>query len=277
MPAPPLAELQDRLRRVLSDPRGPGAAANGGRGGRGPVLSFIQEAPPLGREERLGIYANAYFVRLLEALGAVFPAVHRILGPADFGRLVADYLSRHPSRSPIIENAAEALPAFLRGHELCRARPFLGDLARLEWEVLDCLCTDRLPDLDPRTVSAVPEDAWASARLTLDPSARVIEAEWPVDLTWKGSANRPTRRKRRLLLYRDDLWVRVEAMDGDAARAFRLLREGQALGDVCAELEAACGPRKAAETARRLLADWCRSGVIKGVMPGVACLRPGMI
>lgn len=260
MPAPPLAELQDRLRRVLADPRGPRAAA-----GQGPVLSFIQEAPPLGRAERLGIYANAYFARLLDALAAVFPATRRVLGAADFGRLVADYLSRHPSRSPIIENAAEALPAFLREHELCRARPFLGDLARLEWAVLECLYTDRLPALDPRVVSAVPAEAWASARLTLDPSARVIEAGWPVDLIWKGSADRSRRRKRRLLLYRDDHWVRVETLDGDAARAFRLLREGQTLGAVCDGLEALCGPRKAAETARWLLADWCRSGVIKGI------------
>lgn len=262
MPAPALAELQDRLRRVLADPRGPAIAA-----GRGPVLSFIQEAPPLGREERLGIYANAYFVRLLDALGAVFPGVRRVLGSADFGRLAADYLARHPSRSPIIENAAEALPAFLRGHELCRTHLFLGDLARLEWEVLDCLYTDRLPALDPLAFSAVPADAWAATRLTLDPSARVVEADWPVDLLWRGSADRPRRRKRRLLLYRDDRWVRVEAVESDAACAFRLLREGQTLGVVCAGLEEICGSRKAAETARRLLADWCRSGVIKGVTP----------
>lgn len=255
MPSPPLAELQECMRRVLTDPRGPGVTA----------FPYIKDAPPLSREDRLGVYANAYFARLLEALAAVFPALRRILGNGDFGRLVADYLARHPSRSPIIENAASALPAFLRAHELCRARPFLGELARLEWEVLDCLYTERLPDLAPQALSAVPTDAWASARLTLDPSARIIEADWPVDLIWQGAADGPRRRKRRLLLYRDDYWVRVDALESDAACAFRLLREGQSLGAVCAALEAMSGARKAAETARRLLADWCRSGVIKGV------------
>lgn len=256
MPAPSLAELQEILKRVITDPHGSSAAAS---------RSFIDGGAPRRREERLNVYANAYFVRLLEALGAVFPAVHRALGAERFARLAADYLALHPSRSPIIENAAEALPDFLRGHALGRRQPFLADLARLEWEVLDCLYTNRLPPLDPRALSAVAADAWASARLTIDPSARLFEAEWPVDLVWSGASEQPRRRKRRLLLCRDDHWVRVEAVDAAAAGAFHLLREGRTLGRVCEGLESACGPQRAAKIAQRLLGDWCRTGVIKGV------------
>ena len=47
--------------------------------------------------DRLSVYANAYFARLIECLGESFPVLQRALGDEAFAGLAADYLVAHPS------------------------------------------------------------------------------------------------------------------------------------------------------------------------------------
>ena len=49
------------------------------------IADAIVDAPPLPIAERLGIYRNAYRVRLIEALGDTYPVLHAVLGDEVFG------------------------------------------------------------------------------------------------------------------------------------------------------------------------------------------------
>jgi hypothetical protein len=87
--------------------------------------------------ERINIYADAYFYRLLDCLNEDFPATSAVLGPDDFVALVRDYLSASPPTEPSIFYAGRYLPTFLRNHPLVRCRPFISELARLKRTILD--------------------------------------------------------------------------------------------------------------------------------------------
>src|SRR5262245_25381075 len=50
-------------------------------------LTAVAESPIMGRVERLGIYSDAYFIRLMESLASDFRTVHGVIGPQLFGRL----------------------------------------------------------------------------------------------------------------------------------------------------------------------------------------------
>src|ERR1700758_3580906 len=56
----------------------------------------------LGAAERIGIYADAYFYRLLECLGEDFPATLAVLKTDNFATLVKGYLLEHPPTEPSI-------------------------------------------------------------------------------------------------------------------------------------------------------------------------------
>ena len=74
----------------------------------------------LSAAERIGIYADAYFYRLLECLGEEFPATQAVLGTDNFAALVKGYVLEHPPTEPSILYAGLYLADFLSGH------PFTG-------------------------------------------------------------------------------------------------------------------------------------------------------
>src|SRR5213076_598274 len=84
---PPLARLQRWMRWMLTDPRGVRVALDDGPGPR-----RAREPKPrlfgrvVGGEDRLGIYADAYFLRIRDSLANDFRAVRRAVGENAFHR-----------------------------------------------------------------------------------------------------------------------------------------------------------------------------------------------
>src|SRR5258708_1926287 len=155
---PSLAEIQRWMRWVITEPRGIQAALNSpwtldaSLAGRYKEpkrqLEIIEEAAPLSTHDRLDVYANAYFYRLLESLAADYTAVQRVIGEEKFHDLAAHYLMRYPSHSPNIGDLGEAFPRFIKGYPPLAQFPFLHQLAALERAVMECLFTHHLPSLD---------------------------------------------------------------------------------------------------------------------------------
>ncbi|MBK8598146.1 MAG: putative DNA-binding domain-containing protein [Holophagales bacterium] len=84
-------------------------------------------------EERLDAYANMYFFRLRDVLAEDFERTAAALGEARWHNLVTDYLLAHPPTRWSLRWAGEALPGFLREHTYGVWRPWLPDVAALEW------------------------------------------------------------------------------------------------------------------------------------------------
>jgi len=164
--APKLSQLQHWMRWVLMDPRGVAKALED-PGPNEPSPSCpesVADAPPLGREERLSIYAEAYFIRLSSALAKDFEAVRNVLGEDAFRKLVADYLMTCPSRYSSVAEIGRHLDGFLMNHPFSNDLPFLPDLARLEWLMIEAFYGDRA-------------------------SAKLMDSEWPVDKIWLARNN----------------------------------------------------------------------------------------
>jgi hypothetical protein len=255
---PSLREAQRRLKTVFTHPRGvaAGLAAAGFTGAR-PVTTLVADQPPIPLPTRLAVYADAYFWRLLETLGQDFPSVKRVLGDDGFPEVIAGYLIRHPSRSPLINDAGAALPAFLKGHPASKTRPFLAELAALDWAVLRALFQDRLPPADPSAFTAMGSDA----RLRLDPTVVLMETAWAVDLLRNGTKKALSKPSRRfLLVHRDDQWAKVTPMDAAEFKTLKRLADGKTVGEALAPLKGAD-----ARKVREWFARWTKTGVVKGL------------
>jgi hypothetical protein len=237
-------------------------------------LEIIEEAAPLSRHDRLDVYANAYFYRLLESLTNDYKTVHRVLGEETFHDLTAQYLMRFPSRSPNIGDLGEAFPEFIKGYSFPAPFPFLHELAALERAIMECLFTHHLPALDVRSFQTKSEDAWATARFVLDPAVRLMSVQWPVDTLWKCRERSeplelpgaPELAPRHLLLYRDDNWVRVSVVDVHSWTALHMLRSGMPLGAVCEALSKQWNQRSEDLPVMEWFSSWVASGLVRNIL-----------
>jgi len=277
--APSLVELQRWLRWILTDPRGVDAALSAESGA---VEDSWIEPEPLPRRlpsvvgtplasnaDRIGIYASGYFWRLFEALAADFPSVKQAMGPEAFQGLVAEYLVKHPSGSPNLADLGSALPGFVHEHRRRYELAFLPDLASLEWSV-------HLALLSPRArFSGFPteESDWGSVRLRLDPTVRLLTTEWAVAPLWRSIRARkpgsvPPRHCRQwLLVYRDEIWVRVRALARHQWSALLRLQQGCPLEWVCEQLGDDASPNVSSDRIGDWFRDWMARGLIAAIEP----------
>ena len=264
---PTLANLQNSLRKAFTEPRGVATALR-----RQPRLAdWIESGPPIKLHTRIAIYADAYFSRLLGALEQDFSAVRRALGETRFRRLIADFLVAHPSRSPNLADLGRPFPDFLRSHDVLRDLPFLAELAELERRASEAVYTARLSDIDPAALSRLPADRWPQARITLDPTVQLLSFRWPVHRLWfareradeKGLCRLRRPAASRLLVYRDDEWVRVQSLEEGAWMLLEQLSSGRKLGQAFEAISAASNVDPSA--VQRWFAEWVHAGVIKRI------------
>jgi hypothetical protein len=223
--APPLDVVQRWFQAVVTHPDGVAAGAASpaaqsllppGRLDRGALEQLVRRSSRLTAEERLAIYANAYYARLIECLRDGFPVLVQVLGAEVFDSFAFDYLQRHPSRSYTLDRLADSFPRFLeetrpdgpatpgqahdRPAEGGESRPptwpdFLIDLATLELaiaKVFDGPGAEGEPLLAPAELLALGTGAgFAAVRLVPVPCLRLLRFRYPVNAFYTAVRARP--------------------------------------------------------------------------------------
>jgi hypothetical protein len=223
---------------------------------------------------RLAVYTGGYRARVMESLREAYPAAVNILGDGSFAALVERYAEQIPAELRNLNSVGAALPAFLSSDRLGRDLPFLPDLARLEWAVLECFHSEVADPFDASRCADWSDDDWAGARIGLQPGMALLRSAWPlrelresrhldrsaidIDL-----ANRPDR----VLVYRAGFEVVAESVDEHEAAAIERLRAGQPLGEVTAALDAAGAE---ADAVSGFFGRWASLGLAVSCRPAAA-------
>jgi hypothetical protein len=190
---PSLSQLQRWLQAVITHPAGVegGIASDAARElldlAPDEAERVVTRSRRLSAVERLAVYHNAYFARLLECLREEFPVFRATAGEEAFDDFALGYLETYPSRSYTLNRLAENFPRYLAetrppgdGLDWC---DLLIDLAALEQTVNDVFDGPGLetePPLDPSRLAAVPPEQWADARLTPAPCLRLLTLRFPL-------------------------------------------------------------------------------------------------
>src|SRR5215218_8416472 len=125
---PELDVVQKWFQAVISHPDGveggvEGDAAQGLiRMKRAELEQVIRRSKNLTAEERMGVYANAYYARLMECLRESFPVLAKTLRREVFDEFAFDYLQRYGSRSYTLNRLGDRFAAFLE-----ETRPVRGE------------------------------------------------------------------------------------------------------------------------------------------------------
>ncbi len=170
----------------------------------GELERVVTRSHALSAAERLGIYANAYYSRLLECLGEVFPMLKRTLGEDAFDGLAFGYLQAYPSRSYTLNELGRHFPHYLeqtrpgpaKGEQTdpCASSDsvagmedwplFLIDLARLEWaiyEVFDGPGVEGTEPLSADQLLSFSSEHWPKAKLTPVVCLQLLATRFPVN------------------------------------------------------------------------------------------------
>ena len=287
---PGLAGLQALLYRLITAPEGvaAGLAAERASGPevRADLDHFIESDDRLSATERLEIYANAYFYRILDCLKEDFPATLATLGADNFHNLVTGYLIEYPPTEPSISYAGRHLAEFLR-HDSMRAMierwPFIAELARLERTLIEVFHAAEAEPLNAEAMRSVAPEDWPALAMRTHPALAIVDCEWRVDELLReveaaaGESDQthdtpahargaPTHAPVSVLVWRHNSRVHYRALERPERAALEVASAGASFAAICETVAAACGQDeyRIAPVAliNRLLEQWIAAGLL---------------
>ena len=122
------------------------------------------DGPHETKENLLGIYRDAYVLRLIDVIGADHERLHTYLGDDSFRAMARAYIATNPSRHRNARWFAQRLPEFLRSHEPYAKQPVLSELAALERALNDAFDGADAPVVTMADLAALPPEIWAAYR-----------------------------------------------------------------------------------------------------------------
>ncbi len=188
-------------------------------------------------EDRLSVYSGGYTARMHESMTEAYEAVKKVLGRPDFWQLAQDYAAKFPSRHYNLNYAGRFLPEFLKTDERLKKIPFLEDLARLEWKIMEAFHAFDTQAVTPSEFAAVPLEDWEQAKLFFQPSVSIEKSEWPVLDIWKTrreDVELPAKVKKapqQVLVFRIGTEVHAKAIDAKHYAFMQALLSGERLSD----------------------------------------------
>ncbi len=193
-----LAQIQRWLQAVITHPDGVEAALSSSEAraeidvSPDQIEEVVEPSKRRTSVERLEVYANAYYARLLECLRDEFPALLHAAGEEVFDGLAFGYLQSYPSHSYTLSELSRQFAQYLeetrpRDEDDPSGEPswpdFMIDLVRLERcysEIFDGPGAERLTLLRAEDLRDLAPEAWAESRLTCVPCLRLLSLRYPV-------------------------------------------------------------------------------------------------
>jgi len=270
--APGLRELQRWFASVTTHPEGVLAGhLNPGRSQK--LERLVTPGPQLSAIDRVQIYNDGYFARLVECLTDDYPVLSFALGEETFSSLARRYIERHPSRSRSLNAYGQHMAAF------CRARPepwagFAADLARLEWALVEVVHEPASESLTPDALAAIPAARWQNARLLPSRGLRLLGFDYPVNDFFQAfrderAPKMPEHAPTATAVYRQGLALWRMGLEPRAALLLKDLVSGVPLAVAVATLEARSRGAGTRQELARLLPQWLGSWVQSGFFCGV--------
>lgn len=297
---PTLSALQHWMQAVIMHPEGIESGLESDEARRqiavepGECERVIARSQNLTSIERLAIYQNAYFARLLECMRSIFPQVARTIGEEAFDALAVGYLQACPSQSYTLDALGDRFAAFLDetrpdrdedGQPTEEWPDFLIDLATLEWEiaqVFDGPGIENQPTLTAEQLREVGPQEWPRVRLRAAPCLRLLSLRFPVNEYFTQLRDLPAEAEPPeippgepswLALSRKDFVVRRHALSQPQYELLAALIAGQEIGEAIARLASVADTNL--DTLATQLDEWFRTWVAAGFFIGLESGRAG--
>jgi len=268
-----LASMQRALADLLRSPDS--IVADAGRAALAEGLASASDR--LTPAMQLDIYREQFFLRHLDVLHEDFRSLAHRLGDDAFEALAKAYLNAFPPRSFTLRDLGAELPAFVASTAPWSTDTLLADLARVEWAFVEAFDAASEPALDLAAVVSIPEEAWPSARLVLQPSVRRLSLRHPAHdyrhsiRNGEPVAGPPEARASFVVVFRGRLALEHIELEAEAFALLGELAGGTPLGEACERVAASSGATE--EAFQEKVGAWFQRWTALGFLSRVELAR----
>jgi hypothetical protein len=230
----------------------------------------VRDTKKVDRVTLLGVYRDAYALRLIEALTVDYPGVMAMAGPADFDYMARAYIAAHPSHHPSVRWFGAGLADFLATTPPFDGSPAVAEMARFEWAMGEAFDSPDVPPVTAEALMGLPPEAWETLTFGVLPSLQRLSFAFETPQAWQRhtevepgnleveAAEAPVP----WVLWRPERMTNFRSLEPDEAVLLDALIEGRPFPDLCEALVPLAGEDQAMARAAGLLRVWVEAGMI---------------
>lgn len=188
---------------------------------------------------RLGIYRDAYYLRLIEVLQNDYPVLHAMLGDEEFDQLCRKYIDSYPSAFRSARWYGQELKSFLKTTEPYSNHSYLSEMADFEWLLTEAFDAADGAIMSLDDIAIIPPEKWPEMRFTINPALRRINLFWNVVAIWEAHNQNqelaPTQSEvsTNWMIWRRDLQIHFYSLPVDEAYMIDAIIKGDHFGSIC--------------------------------------------
>lgn len=224
----------------------------------------------VGVKKRLGIYYDAYRLRIIEALCNVYPHLKNLLGDDLFDKTARAYIDLYPSTYRNMRWVGGEMSAYL-----CKSlpqHPIAAELATFEWSLGLAFDAEDAPILTLQDLAEIPPENWADLRFKLQPSVQLLALKWNVLLVWQALNTEETppaaaQINEPCVVWRKDFNAHYRSLEVAEFQAIQQVMAGASFGELCEKLQENANEEQATDgqsirQAAQYLSGWLNEGLI---------------
>jgi hypothetical protein len=255
-----LKEFQDKFQRAIL-------------AGDDAILNDIPDGPHETKANLLGIYRDAYPLRLIDVIAADHERLHTYLGDDNFRAMARAYIARYPSRHPNARWFAQRLPEFLHEQEPYSTQPVLSELATLDRALNNAFDGADAPVVSMADLAALPPEIWGGISFVRHPTATSFAVSTNVGAIWTAlkadkepPAAQASETPTRILVWRHETTPMFREMSAEETMMWEEAGKGARFADLCTMLAVYNNPASAPARAAGFLKAWLEAGLLTKVV-----------
>lgn len=251
-----LAELQERLQADIMQRSHT-------------TLPDIKSPPGSNKEKRLGVYQNAYKMRLIEILGESHEKLWIYVGDEQFYKMADRYFDACPANHPNARFVSSRLPQFLATDTRYKDQPVLAEIAAIEGALEDVFDAPDAPVADMDDLAAMPGERITEMTIVFSPAIRRLSLETNalrIFQSLKDESEPPSPAKlpeaRHLLVWRQDFISRYREINAEEEMLIDQGIAGKPFSTLCELASVMDDPESAAARVAGYMTGWINGGLI---------------
>lgn len=231
----------------------------------------IVDAPQISVHERVEIYRQGYYLRLIEILEREFSALKNLLGKEAFESLCRNYIDAHPSTYFSVRAYGRHMPSYLANQP--NIDPLHVELAQFEWAFGKVIDAPDGPQLTVEEMGQIPAEAWAELRLELHPSLRFLSLELNTPEIWRAlfendpekhpvPAVQKSEHPQTWIVWRFNQRAHYNLAGPEQLLMIKAIQDNQTFPEICESLCELIDPEQVPQFAGATLREWVSLGLI---------------
>ena len=223
----------------------------------------------VGVKKRLGIYADGYRLRIIEALASGYPVLKAWLGDDLFDKTARNYIDAYPSTYRNMRWVGDVMCEHLT--KTLPKHPIAAEIAQFEWALGLAFDAEDALVLSLQDLAAIAPEKWGDLRFKFHPAVQLLSPKYNVLLVWQAlnsdeTPPKATQINEPCMVWRKDLNSHYRSLAPAEYAAIQSVISGTSFGELCESLQEHASEDEATMQAAQYLSGWLNGGLITAMI-----------